>query len=242
LEKQAAQQAAPLLGAVSGTCDAQARREVRAAAAVQCEFLPHVDLSGNDLDYNLKTTDAEGCAALCLAVSECTHFTYIWGNCYPKTSGDGAKSANDGNAMSGACTASPNGTPPTSLRRRRWSPPITTPSGRPITLPPSALNPLASRTRRAVSSSSVRGETTTTAEDGVLGGGVLLISIVVGVIAIVGAVAITRIVQRIAQPIRAPALACVPPPVPDKGHRTHSRLASKLRARTSGADLSNLTV
>jgi N-acetylneuraminic acid mutarotase len=82
------------------------------------------------------------------------------------------------------------------------------------------------RARRAVSSSSVRGESTNTAEDWVLGA-VLLVGIVVVIIAIVGTVAITRAVQRLAQPIRATTLPA------EERHRTTSAPASKFRVRKS---------
>ena len=52
--------------------------------------------------YTRRTGTADGCADLCTAVAECTHFTFVDARCFLKTSGSGAYP--NSAAVSGSCT------------------------------------------------------------------------------------------------------------------------------------------
>merc|ERR1719272_210041 len=54
---------------------------------------------------NLAADTADVCGDICLSHITCTHFTYIWGGCYLKTSSDGSRPQPSG--ISGTCTKIP---------------------------------------------------------------------------------------------------------------------------------------
>ena len=76
-----------------------------AAAPAGCTLKHGVDYNGFDLTgapgWGKKEKTADLCAASCLGTPGCEYFTYVWGNCYLKTSGAGAKA--QGSAISGTC-------------------------------------------------------------------------------------------------------------------------------------------
>jgi hypothetical protein len=63
-----------------------------------CTRMAGTDFAGQDLPggHQLGVGDIEQCEALCLAHEECTHLTVIYGSCFLKSSGVGAKATVDG--------------------------------------------------------------------------------------------------------------------------------------------------
>jgi hypothetical protein len=82
---------------VSGAC------AVKAAPTIVfgCELEIGVDYYGADFKFLEAPITAEECAKECSETAECSHFTAAWGQCYLKSSGEGAKP--NGDAVSGAC-------------------------------------------------------------------------------------------------------------------------------------------
>eukprot|EP00038_Savillea_parva_P031143 m.83197 g.83197 ORF g.83197 m.83197 type:complete len:486 (+) comp9522_c0_seq2:134-1591(+) len=91
---------------VTGTCDAVARAAVRTLATDGCSSLANVNMGGIDLMEKVDTGDAAGCAALCLALEDCTHYTFLESQCHLKAAGAKAPRA-EANTMSGTCRTTP---------------------------------------------------------------------------------------------------------------------------------------
>jgi PKD repeat protein len=59
------------------------------AATSACNFKEDVDYFGNDIFPAVEATTSMECCPICQARLGCTHFTFIWGKCWLKTSGAG---------------------------------------------------------------------------------------------------------------------------------------------------------
>jgi hypothetical protein len=55
-----------------------------------CSTVSGVDFFGNDL-LNKQANNAENCIPVCLALDGCSHFSYVFGKCYFKSSGAGMR-------------------------------------------------------------------------------------------------------------------------------------------------------
>lgn len=98
-------QASPEMSA--GKCNATSRSLVRTLAAQKCTRTANLHFIGADLALNIPTGDDTGCAALCTTMDECTHYTFIGGQCYPKRSDVVSQGVEAGlNAVSGICSDS----------------------------------------------------------------------------------------------------------------------------------------
>jgi hypothetical protein len=91
---------------ISGDCTGTASEAPVTEApdvSTSCEFINGVDYYGNDIPggYKPDAASADECAAQCLAHEVCSHFTFIWGACYLKSSGEDARTQESG--ISGHC-------------------------------------------------------------------------------------------------------------------------------------------
>jgi hypothetical protein len=66
-----------------------------------CTYERGIDYDGSDVTGGVQTADEDMCATMCSNNNACTHFTFLFGKCYQKTSAKGRKISDA--AISGAC-------------------------------------------------------------------------------------------------------------------------------------------
>ena len=77
--------------AVSGECSHHLGEDSQSASFRRsCSIIAGVDFDGSDL-MDMVADSAESCIPLCLVHDGCSHFTFVWGKCYLKSSGRGEK-------------------------------------------------------------------------------------------------------------------------------------------------------
>eukprot|EP00038_Savillea_parva_P029954 m.74521 g.74521 ORF g.74521 m.74521 type:complete len:963 (+) comp8919_c0_seq2:76-2964(+) len=72
-------------GSIAGSCNTAARTQVRSLTTPLCSYTSNIDYAGSDIAQHILTTDYNGCAALCISISNCVYFTYAWNKCFLKT-------------------------------------------------------------------------------------------------------------------------------------------------------------